>query len=87
MKLQATIQKWVNSLAIRITRLIKLIPHFTANMLIEIEMSEKGSIIQSIVAAKKKSLIFNESQLLKDLNANNAHADGLAHGKIERLNL
>jgi len=32
MKIHTTIQKWGNSLAIRITGSLKTIPHFTANL-------------------------------------------------------
>ena len=38
MKIQSTIQKWGNSLAIRITGPLKTIPHFTADMPVEIEV-------------------------------------------------
>lgn len=75
MKIQTTIQKWGNSLAIRITGPIKAIPHFTANMPIEIEVSKKGLIIHPIAPQKKKKLIFTEAQLLKGLTPKKAHAD------------
>lgn len=75
MKIQTTIQKWGNSLAVRITGPLKTIPHFTANMPIEIEVSEKGLTIHPLTSKKKKLLIFNEAQLLKGLTAKTAHAD------------
>ena len=76
MKVQTTIQKWGNSLAIRITGPLKTIPHFTANMPIEIEVNEQGLVVSPIVT-KKKLLVFNEAQLLKGLTAKKAHADEL----------
>ena len=63
MKIQTTIQKWGNSLAIRITGSLKTIPHFTANMPVEIEVNEKGLTIHPIIK-KKKRLLFKEAQLL-----------------------
>ncbi len=75
MKVHTTIQKWGNSLAIRITGPLKTIPHFTANMPIEIEVNERGLVIHPVTKQKKKLLLFNETQLLKDLTAKKAHAD------------
>lgn len=75
MKIHTTIQKWGNSLAIRITGPLKTIPHFTANMPIEIEVNEQGLTIHSVVPKKRKLLLFNEAQLLKGLTVKNSHAD------------
>ena len=75
MKIQTTIQKWGNSLAIRITGPLRTIPHFSANMPIEIEVNENGLIIHPLVFKKRKLLRFKESQLLKGLTAKKAHAD------------
>ena len=75
MKIHTTIQKWGNSLAIRITGPLKTIPHFTANMSVEIEVNEKGLTIHPLIPKKRKLLLFNEAQLLKDLTAKNVHAD------------
>lgn len=75
MKIHTTIQKWGNSLAIRITGPLKTIPHFTANMPIEIEVSERGLTIHPVISKKTKLLIFNEAQLLQGLTAKKAHAD------------
>lgn len=75
MKIHTTIQKWGNSLAIRITGPLRTIPRFSANMPIEIEVNEKGMTVQPVALYPKKSLIFNEAQLLKGLTAKKAHAD------------
>ena len=74
MKIHTTIQKWGNSLAIRITGPLRTIPHFTANMPIEIDVDEKGLTIYPRLQ-KRKLLVFKEAQLLKDLTAKKAHAD------------
>jgi len=78
MKIYTTIQKWGNSLAIRITGPLKTIPHFTANMPIEIEINEKGLTIHPAVPKKRKLLPFTEAQLLKGLTAKKVHADEIA---------
>lgn len=75
MKIQTTIQKWGNSLAIRITGPLKTIPHFSANMPIEIEVNENGLTIHPITPKKRKLFLFKEAQLLKGLTAKKAHAD------------
>jgi antitoxin MazE len=75
MKIHTTIQKWGNSLAIRITGPLKTIPHFTANMPVEIEVNERGLTIHPAIPKKKKLLLYNEAQLLKGLTAKKAHAD------------
>lgn len=85
MKVHTTIQKWGNSLAIRITGPLKTIPHFTANMPVEVEVTERGLTIHPITQ-KKKLLLFEEAQLLEGLTAKKAHADELVnidHQEIE----
>lgn len=74
-KIHTTIQKWGNSLAIRITGPLKTIPHFTAHMPVEIEVNEKGLTIYPVTSKKRKLFVFNEAQLLKGLTAKKAHAD------------
>jgi antitoxin MazE len=78
MKIQTTIQKWGNSLAIRITGPLKTIPHFTANMPIEIEVNKKGLTIHPVHPKKRKLTLLKESQLLKGITAKKAHADEIA---------
>jgi antitoxin MazE len=75
MKIHTTIQKWGNSLAIRVTGPLKTIPHFTANMPIEIDVTEQGLTIHPIIQKKRKVLCFNEAQLLKGITAKKIHAD------------
>ncbi len=75
MKIQTTIQKWGNSLAIRITGPLKTIPHFSANMPVEVEVNKSGLKIHPLANNKKKLLLFKEIQLLKGLTAKKAHAD------------
>ena len=78
MKVQSTIQKWGNSLALRLTGPIRSIPQLEANMIVDIEIAEDCI---KIYPAKKqtKKLPFSEKDLLKGLNANSAHADEVAN--------
>jgi len=78
MKVQTTIQKWGNSLAIRITGPLKTIPRFTANMPVEVNVDKKGLTIHPL-SEKKKLFLFNEAQLLENLTRKNIHADELAN--------
>ena len=77
MRVQGTIQKWGNSLALRITGPIKTIPKFKANMQVNIDIEEDGIQIHPIKKRKKK-LPFSEKDLLKGMSADSAHADELA---------
>jgi antitoxin MazE len=77
-KIQTTIQKWGNSLAIRITGPLRTIPHFSANMPVEIEVSESGLTIHPLTLKKRKLLLFTEAQLLEGLTPKKAHADEIA---------
>lgn len=78
MKMQTTIQKWGNSLALRITGPLKTIPRFDANMTVEVEVNESGLTIHPLAPKKRKLFLFKESQLLKGLTAKKAHADEIA---------
>ncbi len=77
MRVQATIQKWGNSLALRLTGPIKTIPKFKVNMRVNIDIEEDGIQIHPLKKHKKK-LPFSEKELLKGLSAGSAHADELA---------
>jgi len=77
MKLQSTIQKWGNSLALRLTGPIKAIPHFEANMLVDIDVDEDGITIHPS-KRKARKLPFTEKELLTGLNSKTAHAEELA---------
>jgi antitoxin MazE len=77
MKIQTTIQKWGNSLAIRITGPLKTIPHFTENMIVVIDVNKNGLIIHPLTK-KRKLHLFKEAQLLNGLTAKTAHADEVA---------
>ena len=78
MRIQSTIQKWGNSLALRLTGPIKTIPQFEVNMLVDIDVEEDGIKIHP-AKMKVKKLPYSEKELLKNLNPKNAHVDTLVN--------
>ena len=78
MLVQAMIQKWGNSLALRLTGPVRSIPNFKENMLVEISIQADG--IQ-VAPVEKKLLLLKEKDLLKGLTKYTAHADA-----VEKLN-
>lgn len=87
MKIHTTIQKWGNSLALRITGPLKTIPRFIVNMPVEVDVSEAGLTIHPVTPKKQKKLPFTEAQLLKGINAKKAHSDEIvgvySHHELE----
>ncbi|AKH64866.1 MULTISPECIES: hypothetical protein [Photorhabdus] len=81
MRTQAILQKWGNSIALRLSGNLKTIPNFEAGDAVDIEISEQGLVIQKAV---KKRL--TESDLLNGLSAYTAHADELATPNDKELN-
>ncbi len=78
MKVKTKIQKWGNSLAIRIAGNLRNIPHFEAGMPIEVEVSEEGLLVKKCKQSKRLALPFSEADLLKGMTPKTAHADALA---------
>ena len=74
MQVQATIQKWGNSLALRLTGQLRTIPHFEENMRVNIEIQEEGIQVRPARDKLKKKL-FREADLLRGLNAWTSHSD------------
>lgn len=73
MRTQATLQKWGNSIALRLSGSLKSIPQFEEGDVVDIEISEEGLQIRK--ADKQK---VTEASLLSGLSAYTAHADELA---------
>ncbi|CNC33446.1 transcriptional regulator [Yersinia enterocolitica] len=74
MRAQATLQKWGNSVALRLSGNLKTIPNFEVGDTVDIDISEQGLVIQKVV---KKPL--TEESLLAGLSVYTAHADELTH--------
>ena len=76
MLVHAHIQKWGNSLALRITGPVRAIPNFKAGMEVDIQVCEG---IQVRPAHQQRfALPFSEADLLKGLTPHKAHADEVA---------
>ncbi|MBS0359580.1 MAG: transcriptional regulator [Proteobacteria bacterium] len=76
MRVEARIQKWGNSLGLRITGVMKTIPQFKAEMPVVIEINKQGI---KVTPSKRIAILpLTEKQLLKGLNRKTAHADALA---------
>jgi len=76
MRIQSKIQKWGNSLALRLTGPVRTIPQFEVDMVVNIDIKEDGISIHPVKTTTKK-LPFSEKDLLKGLDAKTAHADAL----------
>lgn len=76
MRVQAKIQKWGNSLGLRLAGSLRSIPHFEANMLVNIDVTEEG--LQIYPAKNKAKKMLSEKQLLADLTPHKAHASEIA---------
>jgi len=76
MKIHTKIQKWGNGLALRIGGTLREIPHFKVGTEVDIEVTEEGFTLTK--SKTKKHFPFKESDLIKGLSAETAHADLLA---------
>jgi len=76
MIVHAKIQKWGNGLALRVGGVMREIPHFKEGTEVDIEVTNEGFIVTK--SQKIKKFPFKESDLLKGLNPQTAHADLLA---------
>lgn len=75
MKTHAKIQKWGNSLAIRLTGAVKAITHLEEGMDLEVEATELYIKLYPKIKSPKVKLRYTERELLKGLTAYTAHAD------------
>lgn len=76
MKTHAKIQKWGNGLALRISGMMREIPHLKEGSKVDIEVTEDGFTV--IKSKKTNRLPYKEAELLKGLSPEKAHADLLA---------
>ncbi|WP_131782779.1 AbrB/MazE/SpoVT family DNA-binding domain-containing protein [Legionella gresilensis] len=79
MKIHTKIQKWGNSLALRISGPMRKIPHFKEGTEVDVEITEKGF---TVVKTKGNNFPFKEIDLIKGLSAETGHADLLASLKL-----
>ena len=68
------IQKWGNGLGLRISGLMRDIPHFEQDTPVRVEISEDGFTVKRMQPSLT-SLPFSEEELLASLNPSTAHSD------------
>ena len=76
MKTHAKIQKWGNGLALRISGMMREIPHLKEGLKVDIEVTEDGFTVKK--SKKIHRFPYKEAELLKGLSPEKAHADLLA---------
>lgn len=77
-RFEGKIQSWGNSMGLRITRPVGDLANLSLGSIVEIEVTDQGLIIKPKVKKTKKLLLpFTESQLIKGLTPDKAHADEL----------
>ena len=78
MQVQAEIQKWGNGLGLRVSGIMRDMPHFRIGSKVAVEVSEAGLIIRKIQHKKRGTFPYTEAQLLAGLSPATAHAELLA---------
>ena len=87
MKVEAKIQRWGNGLALRISGVMRDIPHFEEGMKVDVDINENGFSVKKQKKKKQKLLPFKEAQLLAGLTETSAHADLLAQPLAGEIDL
>ena len=72
--LDTKIQKWGNGLGLRVSGLMRDIPHFEENTPVTVEITEDGFIVKKALQGINP-LPFTEEQLLVGLNPSTVHSD------------
>lgn len=78
MKTEASIQKWGNGLALRVSGIMRDIPHFKEGTQVIVDVTKDGFTVKKVKPSPKKRLYFSEKELLKGLTPYNVHADEIA---------
>ncbi len=87
MRVHAKIQKWGNGLALRVSGVMRDMPHFQNGTEVDVEVTEHGFSVVKTSPPKKHLFPFTESQLLSGLNNHSAHADLLTQPTKNELDL
>jgi len=72
--IDSKIQKWGNGLGLRVSGLMRDIPHFTENSPIIVEVFENGFTVRKAEPVIEK-MPFSEAQLLAGLNPYTSHSE------------
>ncbi|EFD4951184.1 TPA: AbrB/MazE/SpoVT family DNA-binding domain-containing protein [Escherichia coli] len=73
MRTQVVLQKWGNSIALRLTGNLKTVPGFSVGDIVNVEISEKGLFVEK--PARRR---LSEAELLAGITPVIAHADEIA---------
>ncbi len=68
------VQKWGNGLGLRVSGMMRDIPHFDINTEVTVEIFKNGFFVKKI-PVKNKIVIFSEKELLDDLDEFNSHQE------------
>jgi len=71
------VQKWGNSLGVRISGLVRDLTNFEADSDITIEIFENGFTVKKCDPVHSR-VFFSEDELLNDITEHNSHSDLLA---------
>ena len=88
MRVETEIEKWGNSLALRVTGSIAKLPQFKPGTRVTVDIDSEGFIVRR-AAGSLRSFGFPESEsaLLRGMTAENAHADLVADPTGRELGL
>jgi len=75
--IETKIQKWGNGLGLRVSGIIRDIPHFEENTPVTVEVTEAGFTVKKM-QQPTQALPFTEAQLLEGLTPSSAHSDLIA---------
>jgi antitoxin MazE len=78
MKTETSIQKWGNGLALRVSGIMRDIPHFTAGTQVIVDVTEDGFTVKKVKPEQGIPPRFSEKELLKGLTPYTVHADEVA---------
>ena len=78
MRVHTKIQKWGNGLALRVSGVMRDIPHFQEGTEVDVDVNEDGFFVIKSMSNQQVLFPFSESQLLQGLKDGQARADLLA---------
>jgi len=67
MLVNTKIQKWGNGLALRVSGLLRDIPHFQSGDEVQIVVNEEGFVVKK-VKPSRQAMPFSEDEIIKGLN-------------------
>ena len=73
------ILKWGNGLALRVSGVMRDIPHFDEGTEVEVEIFEEGLSVKKVLSKHVTLFPYSESQLLQGLTPETAHSDLLTN--------